>query len=110
MRAKPLILLVLSLVALGLVGCSSDGDESTATTDPGASEGAGGAWEMPAPNTEPMSEADAAAVDEAMEAAFAEMEGQTPAMWFGVWDPDKGTYLFTVATATEIYTSQPIIR
>ena len=44
----------------------------------------------------------------AMEAAFAEMEGQTPAMWFGVWDPDKGTYLSAVGNATEpVLPNQP---
>lgn len=50
-------------------------------------------WQGTAPTTAEMSPEDAAAIDQAAEQALAGSSGQLPAMWIGIWDPEKGRYL-----------------
>jgi D-alanyl-D-alanine carboxypeptidase len=110
---------VASVAIVGLVaaGCGSD-DDANEDADPATTEAvpattveAGGEssagttgdadrWEATPVTTEPMSEEDAAAVDEALEAIMSETEGQLPAMWIGVWDPEKGMHLTASGEAT----------
>ena len=77
-------------------GCSSD-DESTSSGGDGStttivSSDPGPLWTGPTPNTDPMSEADVAAIDAAAAAALEATEGQLPGMWIGVWDAETGAH------------------
>jgi D-alanyl-D-alanine carboxypeptidase len=49
-------------------------------------------WSGPALTTTPMSEEDAAAVDQLVEEVLSQSP-DLPGLWIGVWDPDKGSYL-----------------
>jgi D-alanyl-D-alanine carboxypeptidase len=49
-------------------------------------------WSGPALTTTPMSDADAAAIDQTVQDAIAEIP-DLAGLWIGVWDPDKGHYL-----------------
>jgi D-alanyl-D-alanine carboxypeptidase len=103
-------------VCLGLVAAACGDDEDTvddtvsaeastvesapitdstdaATTDSTApSDDSGGSAGVEVP-TAPMSDADAAVIDDAAMAALAEGAGEVPGMWVGVWDPAKGVHL-----------------
>ncbi len=99
------------IVAALATGCGG-GDEADQTVEPSeaAPETSAVAGEVPADdadgwqgtavNAEPMSDADAAIVDEAVESVMSQTEGQLPAMWIGVWDPEKGIYLTSTGQAT----------
>jgi len=73
---------------------STDAPTSDApTTDSTApSDDSGGSAGVEVP-TAPMSDADAAVIDDAAMEALALGEGVIPGMWVGVWDPAKGVHL-----------------
>lgn len=64
-------------------GCSGDDPTPPDPAEPTM-------WTGPAANTEPMAEADAAAIDAAAEASLTRADGQVPGLWIGVWDADSG--------------------
>ena len=64
-----------------------DADSTDASGDD-SGESAGG--EVP---TAPMSDADAAVIDDAAMEGLAAGEGEVPGMWVGVWDPANGVHL-----------------
>ena len=89
--------------ALALAACTADAEapsttsatqqsSTTAPTD-SSSPPTPELWSQPARPTEPMSEADQAAVDAIIESALAGNSDGTPAAWIGIWSPSKGVYV-----------------
>ncbi len=99
-----------TIAALVAAGCGGDDDGADVVDEPttpetttgtaGEPASAANTWQGAAVNTEPMSDDDAALVDAAIDEVMAEMEGQVPAAWIGVWDPEKGMYLTAAGSAT----------
>ncbi len=114
-RSRRLTRLVASaaIVALVAAGCGSD-DDAGESVEPTATEASpettaatagepsadASTWQGAPINTEPMSEENAAAVDEVVTAVLAQTGGQTPALWIGVWDPEQGMHLAAAGMAT----------
>ncbi len=123
--ARPL---AVAAVCLGLVAAACGDDEDTVddtvsaeastvesapstdapTTDSTApSDDSGGSAGVEVP-TAPMSDADAAVIDNGSMEALAAGEGVIPGMWVGVWDPAKGVHLAAYGDAVAEETAATI--
>lgn len=82
--ARLTVLLTAALLTLG--ACSSDGSTGAPTTTTSGPKSDGTL------TTTPMGRADAAKADAAARAAFKALGDRAPALYVGVWDPDKGYF------------------
>ena len=80
---------------LALVGVSCGGDDDPAAGDGTSTTvaGSGALWSGPAPNTAAMTPEDSSVIDDAANTALGDAAGQTPGLWLGVWDADKGKHI-----------------
>jgi len=83
------VITAVAAVALLAGACGDDGATSTKATTT-AAPASKAMWDGPEPTTKKMSTADATAMDDAVEATLNNTQGQTPAIWLGVWDSKKG--------------------
>jgi len=71
---------------------TTDSTDAPTTDSTAPSDDSAGSAGVEVP-TAPMSDADAAVIDDASMEALAAGEGVIPGMWVGVWDPAKGVHL-----------------
>ncbi|MFN8623881.1 MAG: serine hydrolase domain-containing protein [Chloroflexota bacterium] len=90
---RPIVVLLAGALCLAAVPGTLAQSPAVSSPAPGASAVATARWTGAPLTTTPMSAADAAAIDTAVQGVMAQNTGQWSGIWVGVWDPTKGYHV-----------------